>query len=363
MAQNISILIVDDKVENLEVLALACRKLDFRVRAFEDPLKALKAFEAAPQTVVLVSYEMSPISGIELIKRIHALNGSVRSIVIAERTDSPLVEFLGETDSAMLMLKPIRLSELTEQIRAAAYNQQGATEQLGAVAMSNKMDKCLPLLGCSREITEARRVIAQLASTNEPILVEGPYGTGKPDVVKFIHYSGRYADSPIVLCPCDQMSREMVEKELISLDGTFGSYVNEARNGSLFIRRVESIPLDLQAVLAEKFTELTRVCRVVSCANSMMDDLLEDGRIDMGLYFQLTLHVIHLPGLADRPIDIEEITRFVVADPERYGLARPLQTLEVDLLVATLRRSELAGNLRELIQRVRATSEAASLVG
>ncbi|NBB79476.1 MAG: response regulator [Verrucomicrobia bacterium] len=353
-----SILIVDDQTENLQVFAFACKNLGFEVTAVDDPTDALKTFLATRHEVVLARYEMSPIDGVDLVDRIHAVDPSVRSILMAEKTDDTLARFLGETDSATLMLKPIQMSELIEEIRSAADKGFGAATSLGEVAMSNKMDQCLPLLGTSREVREARGEIARLAKTSEPVLLEGPYGIGKPDVAKFLHYSSSYSDRPIVLCACDQMNREKVEKELISSDGTLGAHVEAARNGTLLITHIEALPLDLQVVLAKNFKELTRLCRVVTCANSMMDDLLESGQIDTALYFQLTLHVIHLPGLAARPIDIEAITRFVAADPERYGLARKMDAVEVDFLVARLRRSELRGNLRELIQRVRAGAEA-----
>lgn len=356
------ILIVDNKPENLEVLALACSNLDFGVEAVEDPVEALRLFKAGPFAVVLTSHEMSPMNGIDLIKEINAIDQRVHAIIMADQTDTPLVEFLNEADSVTLMLRPFRHSELVEQVRVAAHKHFGATALLNTVAMTNKMDQCLPLLGCSREVCDARKLITQLAPSSDPIFVDGPAGVGKPDVVKFIHYSGSFSESQIVLCRCDEMTREMIEAELISPEGTWGSSVEAAKNGTLCIQNVESIPLDLQAVLARQFGELAQNCRVVSCADSTMDALLESGQVDAALYFQLTLHVIHLPALAARPVDIEEITRFVAADPERYGLARSMERVEVDLLVAELRRSELHGNLRELIQRVKAATEAEPLV-
>jgi DNA-binding NtrC family response regulator len=84
--------------------------------------------------------------------------------------------------------------------------------------------------------------------------------------------------------------------------------------------------------------------------------LLNSGQIDTELYFELTLDTIHLPALSERPVDIEEIVRFIASSPEAFGLDRQMKPTEVDVLVAELRKCELKGNLRELTERIKAAS-------
>lgn len=358
-----SILIVDSNANDLETLALLCSGSNYQVDRAGNSTEALEMFAAARHQIILMDYYTKPDCAITLIKQMRSIDPAVRAVIMTNRTDAALVNFLGEADSIALLLKPVRPSDLLDQIRVAAQKDRGASERLGETALSHRMDQCLPLLGCSVEISKIRKKIAELAATSRPVLLEGPFGVGKPDVTKFIHHTGGYSQSEIVVCPCEKMDRQETEARLISRDGSWGSDVERAHQGTLVLQRIEALPIELQQVLAKHFDALAEHCRIISWANLMMDDLLEAGQIDTELYFKLTLHTIHLPALAERPVDIEEITRFVAASPDAYGLARRMQGVELDLLVAVLRRSELPGNLRELIQRVRAAADAEPFVG
>jgi len=351
-----SILIIDDSSVDLKTVSLACSGLDCLVETTQDPLEALEMYKTSSHTVVLADYQMEPIDGIELVRRIKELDPYAACFIMSGKADARLVSFMTEMEMPTIINKPIRPSHLTEQLRFALHKQRGVIEQMSEVAFSNRMDQCIALLGHSYAICQVRKKVFELSNVHRPVFIEGPFGVGKPDLVRFMHRKGPVPQSRLVQCPCDKMTAEEIEAKIISIDGEWGSCVREASGGTLVLDHVESIPMPLQKVLAKHVSAIADHCRLITWANAMMDDLLDSGKIDPKLYFELTLDTIHLPALSERPVDIEEIVRFIVASPEDFGVRRKLKPTEVDLLVAELRKSPLKGNLRELIQRIKVAS-------
>lgn len=346
------ILVVDDNPLDLEIIGIACSRLDCKIETVGDPIKALAHYKERRHTLVLTDYKMEPIDGVDLVHRIRAIDPDANCLIITASPDARVNACMADLGLS-LITKPIRPTYLVEQLRVAFHKKIGATEQLGEIAISNRMDNCVSLLGQSQQICRVRKQLADLMQDNCLLLIEGPFGVGKPDIVSFIHHSGCYADSELVICHCQELGFDELEEKLIGMDGTFGSYVREAENGTLVLDHVESIPLELQHVLANNMHALSGKCRVISWADSLMDDLLQNGQIDEQLYFVLSLNTIHVPALSQRPEDIEEIVRYVAASQERFNLKRSLSSSELDLLLADLRRRELKGNLREVIEAVK----------
>lgn len=355
--KNNSLLIVDDRAMDLEIVSMACSKLDCVVDTAQGASEALAKYKEIGHSIILADYQMKPMNGIDLISEIRAINPDAICLIMTAFPDARVVKFVNEMDMSNVIPKPIRHGYLAEQLRIAVNKHRGATKQLGEIAISNRMDQCVALLGESLEISQVRKQISGLINVHRPLFIEGPYGVGKPEVVKFIHNSGPYADSHIVVCSCQDMTSEEIEANLISAEGEWGACIKEAEHGTLVLNHVECIPLEIQRVFANHIKAINEHCRIVSWANALIDDLLDAGEIDAELYFQLTLDSIHLPALSDRPIDIEEIVRFVASAPEEFGLERTMKPLEVDLLVIKLRTSVPAGNLRELIERVKRAAQ------
>lgn len=351
-----SILVVDDNPVDLEIISLACKNLDCLVEPVLCPREALEKYKAEKYALVLTDYWMESISGIDLVTKIKEYDPDAKCLLMTGRPDAKINNFICEMDLTPPIKKPIRPIHLIEQIRVALNTHRGATQTLSRVAITNRMDQCVALLGQSPAICQARRKIVELATVHKPIFLEGPFGVGKPDVVNFIHRNGGHADSRIVTCNCREMTAEEMREQIISEDGRLGTCLEEAANATLVFNNIDFIPMELQQHLAPVIRELSKQTQIIAWANASLDELLEAGAIDDELYFEMSLHTIHLPALSERPTDIEEIARFVAGSPEAFDLTRQMDATEIDLLVATLRKSELKGNLRELIQRVRLTA-------
>lgn len=351
-----TVLVVDDSLADLEAVSLACACLDCRVEAVSCVEEALTLYSEKKHALVLTDYMMEPMDGVDLIRELREIDPDVNFLIMSGYPDARLNAFRAEIGLPSIITKPIKQANLAEQIRVALHRRLGATEKLSGISLSNHMDQCVPLLGQSPQLCNVRKQIADLLDDNNPIFIEGPFGVGKPCVARFIHNAGTYANSHLVECVCKGASSQELSSKLISEDGVWGSALHEAENGTLVLAHFEEIPLPIQRALAAEMKAISRKCRFIIWANAMLDDLLDEGRIDIELYYFLAFNTIHLPPLSERPVDIEEILRFLSSFPEKFGLERKLASTEIDILVAELRREELPGNLRELQDRMREAS-------
>jgi DNA-binding NtrC family response regulator len=355
------ILVVDDNVVDLEIIAIACSSLDCPIVTASDPSEALELYKKEAFAIVLTDYRMQPMDGIEFISELRKIDPNANCLVMTGYPDARINHFMNDIGLSNIITKPIRPKNLTEQLRVALHRHEGATAKLNEVTISNLMDDCIALLGLSEEICQVRKKIAYLLDEKKPLFIEGPFGVGKQELVDFIHKTGARADGQMVKHDCKEMSEEAIESKLVSGEGEWGSSIKAAKGGTLVLSQVECMPLAIQQIFARKMKEVANSCLVITWADGMLDDFLDNEQIIPELYFELTLNTIHLPPLSERPVDIEAIVRYIAASPDSYELARTLAPTEIDILVAELRREPLKDNIRELIQRVQEACSANSV--
>jgi DNA-binding NtrC family response regulator len=315
--------------------------------------QALAAYKERRHSVILTDYQMEPINGLQLISQIRQFDPEANCLIMSGMSDAIVTNYVTLNNLPNVIAKPIRPASLTEQIRIAFNRHRGASERLATVAVANRMDQCIALLGHSYEICQVRKQLAQLVDSYAPLVLEGPTGIGKPEIARFIHKVGPFSQSHFVECVCSDMTTEAMSQLVIDKDGNWGELLREAHHGTLVLFNIQRLPLLLQEALAREFQSLIRECHVITMADGRLDALLDAGQLDANLYFQLSVENLHIPALSERPADIEEIVRHITASPYYCESGETVSVTEVDLLVAELRRVRLDRNLHELIERVR----------
>ena len=93
--------------------------------------------------------------------------------------------------------------------------EQGATcrEPSGASSPASARRDLL-MIGSSRAMQQLRERIAQVAATDETVLICGESGTGKELVARAIHALSRRAAGPLVSLNCPALSAQLTESEL-----------------------------------------------------------------------------------------------------------------------------------------------------
>ena len=217
------------------------------------------------------------------------------------------------------------------------------------------------LLGESPAMQRLRALIARVALSDAPVLIEGPTGSGKELVAEALHVCsgrpGRFV--PFNVCAIG--------------DGTFESsifghtrggftgaledvpgYLAEADRGTTFFDEISSLPLSaqpklLRAVETRSFRPVGARCdkrsdfRLVAASNENLAQLVGEGRFRADLYHRLHALPVRVPPLIDHLEDIPVLARHF-ACPLASGAILHVTDAAID----RLRDHAWPGNVREL---------------
>jgi DNA-binding NtrC family response regulator len=221
------------------------------------------------------------------------------------------------------------------------------------------------MIGSSPAIKRLHERIAQVAATDETVLICGESGTGKELVARAIHAHSRRAAGPLVSLNCPALSAQLTESELFGhkrgaftgADSDRTGRFEAAHGGSILLDEVTEVDLNLQAKLLRVLQERTfeRVgasesisvdVRVIATTNRDLVAEVDAARFREDLYFRLAVVPLLLPPLREREADVLELADHFVAQAARRLNRRPvaLEPAARELLC----NYDWPGNVREL---------------
>ena len=169
------------------------------------------------------------------------------------------------------------------------------------------------LLKLSKKVSEA----------DVTVFINGPTGTGKEVLSRFIHKNSKRSDKPFVGINCAAIPENMLEAILFGHEkGAFtgASTSNKgifraADGGTLLLDEISEMPLSLQAkllrVLQEKIVtplgsqqEIPVDVRVIATTNRSMTEEIKQNRFREDLYYRLNVFPLLTKPLCERKDDI-----------------------------------------------------------
>ncbi|MFM8734254.1 MAG: sigma-54-dependent transcriptional regulator [Pirellulales bacterium] len=261
------------------------------------------------------------------------------------------------------LVKPFDLERV-----AAVVGRALADRAAGAIPASPAGDEPegMRLVGSSPALQEVFKRIALVAGSDLPVLITGPEGSGKTLVARAIHAHGPRRDRPFLATSLAALAPTAIAGELFGrADGSPG-LVALATGGTLLVEHIDAAPADVQARLLDVL-ETQDFADDRSAAPRRGDvRLLAATRVDLAapsaafrhdLAARLGTFTIALPGLAERPNDIEHLARGFLARHAAASGRRDLPAIGADFLAALAAR-DWPGNVRQL----RAAVEHAAVV-
>ena len=209
----------------------------------------------------------------------------------------------------------------------------------------------------------------RLAASDIPVLINGPTGTGKEVLSRFIHAHSPRRDGPFVAVNCAAMPETMLEAMLFghrkgaftgATDASEG-FFRAADGGTLLLDEIAEMPLSLQAKLLRALQEGEVVpigsttpirvdVRIIACANRDLPTEVAENRFRADLYYRLNVFPLTLRALRERPEDIAPLAFALMLRHVPAGRALPWIS---DPALATLRLHGWPGNVRELENVIR----------
>ena len=254
--------------------------------------------------------------------------------------------------------KLVRLSLPKSDPATASCDEYGL--QLAATLLSSEINVAAGDKVSLDLLTLAKRV----AQTDVTVFVNGPTGTGKEVLARFVHNHSPRAKAPFVAVNCAAIPENMLEAILFGHEkGAFtgASTANKgifraADGGTLLLDEISEMPMSLQAkllrVLQEKavtpigsHADVGVDVRVVATTNRNMTDEIRKGNFREDLYYRLNVFPLNTKAVADRGDDIVPIVTFLLN--RHCTTAATIPWLD-DSAVSKLRGYSWPGNVREL---------------
>ena len=329
--------------------------------------QALDLLAALQPDVVFADVRLPGMSGLDLLKRIHAFDPVIPVVMLtAYGSIEGAVEAvkLGAFD---YVKKPVDLEELkllADRARETrllkqelSYYRRRATTDVGFDG----------LVGESRAVQAVLERARQVAALDEtpPVLLTGETGTGKGLLARAIHAAGPRATKPFIEVNCTALPATLMEAELFGHErGAFTDakeskpgLVEAAEGGFLFLDEIGDVDLAVQGKLLRVIEEraVRRVgsvrerkvdVRIMAATNRDLERAVGEERFRKDLYFRLAVIVLEVPPLRERGEDALLLTEHFLREfNAKYGkVVRDLSAAARDLLLSY----PWPGNVREL---------------
>ncbi|MBN2374629.1 sigma 54-interacting transcriptional regulator [bacterium] len=298
---------------------------------------------------------------------------SVTEIIAVERTKClylPKEEFLSlldidpEISQHILrsMLQHLHKTNIAEE--AAKYKETA----LHFLQQGKKTSQFTILIGKSKTIQDANAAIERFARNDDPLLLEGEYGTGKELVARLIHNKSARAGKPLISVDCEKLTPDTLNAQLFgspfpySFDqrqyGTGFSYMELAEGGAILIKNIEVLPLEAQVriheLLAAKSgkeylpvkSSLPNV-RIIATTRIDLKSRLKNGQFDQRLFEMLSVNKILLAPLRERKRDIPDLVDHLIKKYAAY-YQKNVDKVSNSAISALLGHDYRLSNLQEL---------------
>jgi len=377
-ADRFRVLVVDDHARARDAVADVLRQAQYHVAACASASEALVKLAGEKFDVVITDLQMPGMNGLEFICEIERRRLDVQVLMItAHASVSSAVEAMrhGAFDYIEKPFDAVALERSVAQAceahiaRSSSAELNRRTDNPVRISTNADGQDCpsygLTMIGSSSAMRQLREQIAQVATTDETVLICGESGTGKELVARAIHALSRRKAGPLVSLNCPALSAQLTESELFGhkrgaftgADADRTGRFEAADGGSILLDEITEIDLNLQAkllrVLQERSFERVGASetvsvdvRVIATTNRDLVSEIATGRFREDLYFRLAVVPITLPPLRERQGDVLVLTdHFLEQAAERLNRKRvELETAARELLCSY----SWPGNVREL---------------
>lgn len=353
----LEMLLVDDDAELRSDMANYFSRQGNVVEQCGSGEDALGLAERRAFDVMVLDLNMPGFSGLDVLRELQTRHSECEVVVLTgEATVETAVEAM-KLGAREFLTKPISLKELDRLVRKAYETGQLRKENRQLKAALRYQHRPSQIIGQSESMQQMCRLIARVAPTDKPILIQGESGTGKELVARALHEASPIADKPLVVINCAALPETLLESELFGYEkgaftgaaGMKPGLFEVADGGTLFIDEIGELALSLQAKLLRVLEDgsLRRVgsvkerrvhVRLIAATNRDLAEEVKEKRFREDLFYRINVLTIYLPPLRQRAGDLPLLVEHLTG-PEWH--------LDPDV-IPTLERYSWPGNVRQL---------------
>jgi two-component system response regulator HydG len=349
-----SVLIVDDLISIHEMLEAVIQPTGFSTVFATDGEKALTRYKAEKFDLVLADIDMKPMDGITLLKqlKLHDPNAVVIIMTAYASTESAVQALkYGAFD---YMQKPFRVDQLIATLKRGIELKQAQVERTSRAPFagtSKSLNIEGRLIGNSSQIRKLVQQVKKLVTVRTPVLLSGENGTAKATIAEILHAASGAPDDAFVRIDCSQSSENNFRDGLIGQSGEGGTWVKQAKGGTLFLQHLQCLAPSVQKELVGVLRSSGQAFRLVCSTTEDLEKLIDEGKFYDELFYRVASLPVHLTPLRDRAEDIPLLVKHFST-----GASNPLldpATIEFTAdAMGVLTAYHWPGNITELQQVV-----------
>jgi len=359
------VLLIDDEANLRGLLARIIQLEGYSVTEAENGKNAWKLLDSDTFQVVITDVKLPDTNGVDLTLKIKSFFPATEVIVLTaygtiqdgvKAIKNGAFDYLTKGDHQSKII-PL-LSKATEK----ALLQQKVRD------LENRLSKKFGFDQIAASSSSARHAIdlaRKVASTDTTVLILGETGVGKEVFAEAIHYESTRKAKPLVAVNCSAFAKELLESELFGhAEGSFTGatkarkgLLEEAHEGTLFLDEIGEMNIDLQAKILRVLEtgEFYRVgestprkvnSRLIAATNRDLDQEIKNGKFREDLFYRLSVFVIPIPPLRERPEDIEVLANYFL---QSFSAKTNKQVTGMsENFLKSLKSHPWKGNIREL---------------
>lgn len=360
------VLIAEDEPDVRSYLGLALSCHGYEVEFARDGEEAIGLLRSKRNDISLMLLDliMPKKDGLETLRDVKrswpglpviTLSGSCTPSHVAAVMKGGAVDFLAKPIAHDQLLKAVRMA-----LKISGDKGGGSPLQKDPVSQTAEYSQ-----GAWSQ--RVRGILAQMATSEAPVLLRGETGVGKEVFARELHAHSKRAERPFLKLNCAALPSELVESELFGYEkGAFtGAYKTTpgkfeiADKGTILLDEIGDMDFRLQAKLLQvlqdrEFLRLgakqsSRVdVRVMAATHCDLEKAIKEKRFREDLYYRLNIVEIHVPPLRQRKDEIPALAQYFLS---KHGQSDAPE-LTGDLCDVLLDH-DWPGNVRELENVVR----------
>ena len=216
------VLIIEDEPALATALARICQRLGWRAELRASGSAGLDALAGGGFDLAILDIGLPDLSGLDVLEKARARSPQLPVVIITAHGKLENAVAARKLGAAAYLVKPLDLREIERTLTQilATSSAPANTSILQATGAQ--------LLGTSPAMQRVFLEIAHACTTDAPVLLSGPTGTGKTLAARTIHSHSTRKDAPFVTLHCGALQEQLLESELFGHErGAFTGAVTE----------------------------------------------------------------------------------------------------------------------------------------